>query len=184
MIRLVFILLYNLLRWAWIKMLHRNKYQGHPIQRISTHCALKIFNHAKLMIGKNCELAYGCCIEAHGQGVLQIGDHVYMNRYCMISCQNAISIGRGCIFGPGVKIFDNNHQFSAEDGVSQQLNTGPIHIGNNCWIASNVVILRGVTIGDNCLIGAGCIISEDIPSGMMVKQDAHLSMTPIRRKSK
>ena len=181
MIKLVVILLYNILRWGWIKMLHGNKFQGHPIQRISTGCALKIFNHATMVIGKNCELSDGCCIEAHGQGVLQIGDHVYMNRYCMISCQNAISIGSGCIFGPGVKVFDNNHQFSAERGVSQMLNTAPIHIGKNCWIASDVVILKGVTIGDNCLIGAGCIISEDVPSGMMVKQDNNLVMTPIRR---
>ena len=181
MIKLVFILLYNILRWGWIKMLHGNKFQGHPIQRISTGCALKIFNHATMVIGKNCELADGCCIEAHGQGVLQIGGHVYMNRYCMISCQNAISIGSGCIFGPGVKVFDNNHQFSAKEGVSQMLNTAPIHIGKNCWIASDVVILKGVTIGDNCLIGAGCIISEDVPSGMMVKQDNHLIMTPIRK---
>ena len=164
-------------------MLHGNRYQGHPVQRISMRCALKIFDQSSLNIGQNCELAYGCCIEAHGQGVLQIGDHVYMNRYCMLSCQNAISIGSGCIFGPGVKVFDNNHQFSAEEGVSQKLNTAPINIGKNCWIASDVVILKGVTIGDNCLIGAGCIISDDVPSGMMVKQDKHLTMTPIRKRT-
>ena len=181
MIRLAFLIIYNILRWAWKKMLHGKRFQCHPFQRISTRCALKIFDKATMIVGKNCEFAHGCSIEAHGKGVLEIGDHVYMNRYCMISCQEAVNIGNGCIFGPGVKIFDNNHQFSFEKGVSQQLNTAPIRIGKNCWIASDVVILKGVNIGDNCLIGAGCIISEDVPSGMMVKQDVQLSMIPIRK---
>ena len=181
MIRLAFLIIYNILRWVWKKMLHGKRFQCHPFQRISTRCALKMFNKARMLVGKNCEFAHGCCIEAHGKGVLEIGDHVNMNRYCMISCQEAVNIGSGCIFGPGVKIFDNNHQFSFEKGVSQHLNTAPIRIGNNCWIASDVVILKGVTIGDNCLIGAGCIVSEDVPSGMMVKQDVKLSMIPIRR---
>ena len=181
MIRLVFLIIYNILRWGWEKMLYGKRFQCHPFQRISIRCALKIFNKATMIVGKNCEFAHGCCIEAHGKGVLEIGDHVYMNRYCMISCQEAVIIGSGCIFGPGVKIFDNNHQFSFENGVSQHLNTAPIRIGKNCWIASDAVILKGVNIGDNCLIGAGCIISEDVPSGMMVKQDVQLSMIPIRR---
>ena len=180
MIKLVFILFYNIIRWSCHKLIHGKRFQVHPIQRISIMCSLKIFDRATLKIGRNSEFAHGCCLEAHGKGVLAIGDHVYMNRYCMVSCQEAVSIGSGCIFGPGVKIFDNNHRFSSQQGVSQELNTAPIHIGKNCWIASDVIILTGVTIGDNCLIGAGCLISQDVPSGTMVKQDQHLSTTTIR----
>lgn len=180
MIRLFFLIFYNILRWGRNKIVHGNRYQVHPIQRISPKCALKIFNKANLSIGKNCEFAYGCCLESHGNGMLEIGDHVYMNRYCMVSCQNAVIIGSGCIFGPGVKVFDNNHKFSQNKGVSQELNSAPIEIGKNCWIASDVIILKGVKIGDNCLIGAGCVISEDVPSGTMVKQDQHLSFTTIK----
>lgn len=181
MIKLFLILFYNILRWGWKKILHGSRYMVHPIQRISIMCTLKLFNKATLVIGKNCEFAFGCCIESHGIGRLEIGKGVYMNRNCMISCQEKVIIGNDCIFGPGVKIFDNNHQFSCENGVSQRLNTAPIIIGEKCWIASNVVILKGVTIGDNCLIGAGCTISENVPSGMMVKQEAILSITPIRK---
>ena len=39
----------------------------------------------------------------------------------------------------------------------------PIEIGNNVWIGGNVVVLPGVTIGDNCVIGAGSIVTKDIP---------------------
>ena len=68
-----------------------------------------------------------------------------------------------------MKIFDNNHKFSKEEGVSSQLSVGSISIGNHCWIASDVIILKDTHIGDNCVIGAGCIVQGDIPDGTLVK---------------
>lgn len=45
----------------------------------------------------------------------------------------------------------------------QGFTSSEIIIGNNCWIASNVLILKGVKIGDRSVIGAGCIVFEDVP---------------------
>ena len=42
--------------------------------------------------------------------------------------------------------------------------TKPIKVGNNAWIGGNVVVLPGVTIGDNVVIGAGSVVNKDIPS--------------------
>ena len=39
----------------------------------------------------------------------------------------------------------------------------PVIIGDSCWIASNVVICAGVTIGEGCVIGAGSVVTRDIP---------------------
>ena len=44
----------------------------------------------------------------------------------------------------------------------------PIVIGKHCWIASNVVILKGVTIGNNCVIGAGCVVYKDVEGGTAI----------------
>ena len=84
------------------------------------------------------------------------------------------------MFGPGVRIFDNNHRFSKEKGASSDLTTGEIVIGDNCWIASNVIILKGVHIGSNCVIGAGCIVNQDIPSGSLVKNSSCLTIEELR----
>ncbi len=84
------------------------------------------------------------------------------------------------MFGPGVKIFDNNHRFSKEHGVSTELSTAPISIGDNCWLASDVIVLKGSTIGDNCVIGAGCVISGDIPAGSVVRQIPNQTIEPLR----
>lgn len=53
--------------------------------------------------------------------------------------------------------------------MEQGYTTAPIHICNNYWIGSNVVILKGVNIGDNVVIGAGCVISTDIPSNSICR---------------
>ena len=68
-----------------------------------------------------------------------------------------------------MKIFDNNHKFSKEKGVSSQLSLGSITIGSHSWIASDVIILKNTHIGDNCVIGAGCVVQGDIPSGTLVR---------------
>ena len=64
--------------------------------------------------------------------------------------------------------------------MSQGYNTAPIKIGHDCWIGSNVVILKGVTIGDNVIVGAGCIIKEDIPNNMIVRGDIKLNLVERR----
>jgi galactoside O-acetyltransferase len=43
----------------------------------------------------------------------------------------------------------------------------PVHIGKNCWLGAGVVVLPGVTIGDNTVIGAGSVVTKDIPSGVV-----------------
>lgn len=169
MIKTIILFTFNFLRIACMKLFHGNHADIHWLQRISPLCTLKIFAEGTLKIGRNTEFAAYCDHEVHGNGELIIGNRVYMNRYCMISAHNQVTIGDNCLFGPGVRIFDNNHLYNHETGVSTGLKTAPISIGKNCWIASNVVILKGSTIGDNCVIGAGCIIHGDIPSGSVVK---------------
>lgn len=180
MIRTVLIVIYNILRLWYNKLKYGRRYNVHIIQRISPYCKLKVFNKGKLAIGKNTEFANGCDFQVHGNGVLSIGERTYFNRYCMISAHQSVKIGANCMFGPSVKIFDNNHRFTKENGVLSSLKTDEIVIGNNCWIASNVIFLKGTHIGDNCVIGAGCIVSGNIPSNSLVKCKNELEISEIR----
>ena len=43
----------------------------------------------------------------------------------------------------------------------------PVRIGKNCWLGAGVIVMPGVTIGDNVVIGAGSIVTKDIPSNVV-----------------
>ena len=168
MIHSCFLIIYNVIRISINKLVHWSHFDVHWLQRISPMCALKIFRRGVMRVGRNCEFAAYCDFEVHSNGVLEIGEGTYFNRYCMISAHEHVAIGKHCMFGPGVKIFDNNHKHSPETGVSSQLSSAPICIGDNSWIASDAIILKGAQIGKNCVIGAGCIVRGEIPNGSVV----------------
>ena len=168
MIGLAFLVAFNFFRTLSGKLFHPGRYGVHWLQRISPRCALKLSGRGRLEVGRNCEFAPYCDLEVHGSGKLRIGEGTYFNRFCMVSAQEEVSIGRRCMFGPGVKVFDNDHVHSPEAGVGSGLTTAPVSIGDGCWICSNVVILKGSHIGRNCVVGAGCIVRGTIPDGSVL----------------
>lgn len=75
------------------------------------------------------------------------------------------------MLGPNVLIYDHDHDYKAEGGVfSLKYKTSPVTIGNNVWIGANCVILRGTSIGDNCVIGGGCVLKGEYPSNSVIVQ--------------
>lgn len=114
---------------------------------------------------------------------ISIGRDCFFNHSCSINALEKITIGDGCIFGENVKIYDHNHRFTGLNGniKSQGYTTGKVYIGNRCWFGSNVVVLKGVHIGDNCVIGAGCIVSNDIPPNSIVTCNRELNIESIQR---
>jgi acetyltransferase-like isoleucine patch superfamily enzyme len=104
---------------------------------------------------------------------LHIGENVFFNNYCSVNCLEKIEIGKNTMFGEGVKIYDHNHSFSYENDdlvvVKDQFETAPVIIGKNCWIGSNVTLLKGVTIGNNVVIGANNLIYQSIADNTVVK---------------
>ena len=130
----------------------------------------RIIYGSKLRIGKNFQFRKGFGLLIYSEGGVKISDNVFFNNYCSICALNEVIIGEGTIFGENVKIYDHNHIYSNPDIPikDQGYTSAPIHIGKHCWIGSNVSILKGVTIGDNCVIGAGCVIYGNIPSNSIV----------------
>lgn len=168
MIGTILLMIYNICRIALNKIPRPTRFRVQWVQRISPLCAMKTFGHGTFVIGHNCEFAAYCDFEVHGQGIIEIGERTYFNRYCMLSAHESIKVGEGCMFGPGVKIFDNNHRYDSLCGVSCELNTAPISIGDHTWVGANVVILKGTKIGRNCVIGAGCVVRGNVPDGSVL----------------
>lgn len=115
-------------------------------------------------------------------GIVSIGSDVFFNNNCSINCRETVTIGDYCLFGEGVRIYDHNHRFNMH-GVpvaEQGFTCAPVTIGRNCWIGSNVVILKGAHIGDNCVVGAGCVVSGKIPADSVCTASRDLQISPVR----
>ena len=107
-------------------------------------------------------------------GKLVLNDGVFINNSCSFNCMERIEVGAGTMMGEGVRFYDHDHVYTAEKIEKWQCTTAPIRVGRDCWIGSNVTILKGVTIGDNTIIGAGCLIRNDIPSNSVVYNDGNV----------
>ena len=107
-------------------------------------------------------------------GKLILHDGVFINNSCSFNCMERIEVGNGTMMGEGVRFYDHDHVYTAEKIEKWQWTTEPIRVGRDCWIGSNVTILKGVTIGDNTIIGAGCLVRKDIPSNSVVYNDENL----------
>ena len=137
-----------------------------------------------LQVGKHVTWRRGFSIMMEKNAEIKIGDNCFFNNDCSIAANHLVRIGDGCLFGENVKIYDHNHRFADSKPIKEQgFSNGEVHIGKHCWIGSNVVILKGANIADNCVIGAGCVVSGEIPSGMIIALDnKNVTFTPIRNR--
>jgi acetyltransferase-like isoleucine patch superfamily enzyme len=117
----------------------------------------------------------------HG-GQIQIGEWCYVGEGARIWSALSVIIGDRVLIAHNVNIFDNlTHPIDAVErhrqfhmiatcGHPKQIDLGEraIHIGSDAWIGANVTILRGVTIGQAAVVGAGSIVTKNVPAYTMV----------------
>ena len=101
-----------------------------------------------------------------------IANNVFINFNFTVQDDAEVYIGEHCNFGPNVTIVTPLHpmiaserrMFTCPDGVDRRLcRCKEVHIGHDCWFGANVVVCPGVTVGNNCVIGAGSVVVKDIP---------------------
>ena len=98
---------------------------------------------------------------------IHVGDHFYANYDAVILDGAKVTIGDRVLFGPKVGLYTSNHSVDAREREIGGCIAKPITIGNRCWLAANVTVLPGVTIGDDVIIGAGSVVTHDIPSNVI-----------------
>ena len=100
---------------------------------------------------------------------MRIGERVVILRPRSLTIDETrpwlIEIGNDVQIANGVSILTHGYDWSVLKGKYGSIlgSAGKVKIGNNVFIGINSTILKGVTIGDNTIIGAGSVVSHDIP---------------------
>ncbi|MBQ1958927.1 MAG: sugar O-acetyltransferase [Firmicutes bacterium] len=116
-----------------------------------------------------------------------IGENFFANFNFTVMDDARVYIGDNVAIGPNVSLMATNHPLLAQErmGMDAEGRTTmaeyaeDIHIGDNVWIACNTVVIGGVTIGKNCVIGAGSVVTKDIPEGYLAYGNPCRPVRPI-----
>lgn len=118
------------------------------------------------------EVGDGCYIEPPlhanwGGKFVHLGKNVYANFNLTLVDDTHIYIGDYTLLGPNVVIATAGHPILPELREKAFQYNSSVRIGRNCWLGAGVIVLPGVTIGDNVVVGAGAVVTKDLPDGVI-----------------
>ena len=117
-------------------------------------------------VGENCYIEPPLHSNFGGHHV-HLGRNVYANFNLTLVDDTHIYIGDCTMMGPNVTIATAGHPVLPELREKGYQYNVPVHIGRNCWLGAGMIVLPGVTIGDNTVIGAGSVVTRDIPANVV-----------------
>lgn len=117
-------------------------------------------------IGEDCYIEPPLHANWAGKNV-HFGKKVYANFNLTMVDDTHIYVGDYTMFGPNVTIATAGHPILPELREQGYQFNAPVKIGKNCWLGAGVVVLPGITIGDNVVVGAGSVVTKDLPDNVV-----------------
>lgn len=84
---------------------------------------------------------------------------------CHLDGRNGIKIGKNVWIGPRVSLISMNHD---TQDYSKYVEANSIVIGDNCWLATNSIILPEVVLGEHTIVAAGAVVNQSFEDGNVV----------------
>jgi len=114
-------------------------------------------------------------------GDVTIGKNCWIGPFTMLDGSGKLTIGHHVDISTGVKIYTHDTVKRALTGGKNPTEVAPTSIGNNCFIGTDAVILKGVRIGNMCVIGANSLVNRNFPdrtiiAGAPAKKIGHVEM--------
>ena len=135
------------------------------------------------------EIGGGCYIEPpfhanHGGAHVHFGSNIYANFNLTMVDDTHIYVGDCTMFGPNVTVATAGHPILPELREEAYQYNMPVHIGRNCWLGAEVIVLPGITIGDNTVVGAGSVVTKDLPANVVAVGNPCRVLREINEKDK
>lgn len=113
--------------------------------------------------------------------VIEIGTRTSLSNNVSIIACTAVTLGEECLLGDGVSIMDSDfHRVEPACRREPPENDAPVSIGRNVWLGSRVMVLKGVSIGDNSVIAAGSVVTRSIPANSLAAGNPARVIRPIQ----
>ncbi|MBO4141147.1 sugar O-acetyltransferase [Micromonospora tulbaghiae] len=96
-----------------------------------------------------------------------IGPRTFVNFNAVFLDVARITIGADVQIGPNVQLLTATHPVEPEARRAKWESAQPITISDNVWLGGGVIVLAGVTIGENTVVGAGAVVTRDLPANVV-----------------
>lgn len=126
----------------------------------------KLLKEMFAKIGEDCYIETPFHSNWGGKNV-HFGSHIYANFNLTLVDDCEIYVEDHVLFGPNVTIITGTHPIHPELRSMQAEYNVSVNIKRNVWIGAGVVVLPGITIGENSVIGAGSVVTKDIPDNVV-----------------
>ncbi|MBV9168405.1 MAG: acyltransferase [Solirubrobacterales bacterium] len=152
------------LRWLWLKVRWRGRLRTDGLCFVGRGVKIEIGRTATVALGRWCWIGQGTKIRAH-EGSVSIGAKSVLGQECTVSAYQRVEIGRECIIADRVMLIDFDHSVvEVERPIRLQgIYKRDVRVGHNVWIGYGASILRGVSIGSNCVVGTGAVVTVSLP---------------------
>lgn len=110
---------------------------------------------------------------------IRIGENFMGNFNLSILDEAEVTIGDNVMIGPNCSLVTITHALLPDQRNEGIMRAKPITIGDNVWIAANVAVLPGVTIGEGAVVGAGSVVVKSVPAGMLAVGNPCRPLRPV-----
>jgi acetyltransferase-like isoleucine patch superfamily enzyme len=157
------------IRYLWFRLSNRHVITNGMVfmaQGVELRCTRGL---GHMEFGRRVWIGKGTAIRCH-EGFLRIGEGVVFGEGDTVNCYLDVEIGDECIFADDVYVGDFDHRYAdLRTPIQRQgIAKSPVRIGSDCWLGTKSVVLRGTTIGEGSVVGAGAVVRGRYPERSVI----------------